>query len=124
MSVSGAVVILINKIGQIFGFSVDSEIFNGIVDGICGVLIVFGIITLSKGETRFGDKKLPQIQKNADDSIKNDKKIDTNIAQKNAKNSVKDFSTKIEQNKSNNAKKTNKNRKKTAKIAKKRNKSL
>lgn len=124
MSVSGAVVILINKIGQIFGFSVDSEIFNGIVDGICGVLIVFGIITLSKGETRFGDKKLPQTQKNADDSIKNDKKIDTNIAQKNAKNSVKDFSTKIEQNKSNNAKKTNKNRKKTAKIAKKRNKSL
>lgn len=124
MSVSGAVVILINKIGQIFGFSVDSEIFNGIVDGICGVLIVFGIITLSKGETRFGDKKLPQTQKNADDSIKNDKKIDTNIAQKNAKNSVKDFSTKIEQNKSNNAKKTNKNRKKTAKITKKRNKSL
>ena len=124
MSVSGAVVILINKIGQIFGFSVDSEIFNGIVDGICGVLIVFGIITLSKGETRFGDKKLPQTQKNADDSIKNDKKTDTNIAQKNAKNSVKDFSTKIEQNKSNNAKKTNKNRKKTAKIAKKRNKSL
>lgn len=124
MSVSGAVVILINKIGQIFGFSVDSEIFNGIVDGICGVLIVFGIITLSKGETRFGDKKLPQTQKNADDSIQNDKKIDTNIAQKNAKNSVKDFSTKIEQNKSNNAKKTNKNRKKTAKIAKKRNKSL
>ena len=115
MSVSGAVVILINKIGQIFGFSVDSEIFNGIVDGICGVLIVFGIITLSKGETRFGDKKLPQTQKNADDSIQNDKKIDTNIAQKNAKNSVKDFSTKIEQNKSNNAKKTNKNRKKQQK---------
>jgi uncharacterized membrane protein len=124
MSVSGAVVILINKIGQIFGFSVDSEIFNGIVDGICGVLIVFGIITLSKGETRFGDKKLPQTQKNADDSIQNDKKIDTDIAQKNAKNSVKDLSTEIEQNKSNNAKKTNKNRKKTAKIAKKRDKSL
>lgn len=115
MSVSGAVVILINKIGQIFGFSVDSEIFNGIVDSICGVLIVFGIITLSKGETRLGDKNLSQTTKNAYDGTQNSKKNDTEIAPKNAKSNVDANVAKIEQN-------SNKSAKKPTKIAKKQQK--
>lgn len=46
MSVAGAVVLLLNNLGKVFGFSVDNEAFCSIVDGVCGVLVVFGVLTM------------------------------------------------------------------------------
>ena len=51
ISVAGAVGIVINNIGKFFGFSFDSVVLTEIVDSVCGVLILFGIITISKSDT-------------------------------------------------------------------------
>ena len=48
LSVAGAVVLVINTFGEILGFSIDGEIATKIVDSVCGVLVLFGIITMPK----------------------------------------------------------------------------
>lgn len=50
VAVSGAIVLVINNIGKMFGFSVSSELVTNIVDSICGVLVMFGILTMPKKE--------------------------------------------------------------------------
>ena len=50
ISVTGAVLLLLNNLGKIFGFSVNNEAVYSIVDGICGVLVVFGILTMNKSK--------------------------------------------------------------------------
>ena len=50
VAVSGALVLVINNIGKMFGFSVSSELVTNIVDSICGVLVMFGILTMPKKE--------------------------------------------------------------------------
>ena len=46
ISVAGAVILLLNNLGKIFGFTVDNEAIFSIVDGVCGVLVVFGVLTM------------------------------------------------------------------------------
>lgn len=43
---------VLNNLGKAFGFSVNNEIIYNIVDSVCGVLVVFGVLTMkSKDET-------------------------------------------------------------------------
>lgn len=48
MSVCAAVVLVINNLAKAFGFSFDNEVFTQIIDSVCGVLVVFGVLTISK----------------------------------------------------------------------------
>lgn len=48
ISVTGAVILLLNNLGKVFGFSVNNEAIYSIVDGVCGVLVVFGVLTMNK----------------------------------------------------------------------------
>jgi len=50
MSVTAGVILVLNNFGNVFGFVVESESVTKIVDSICGVLILFGVLTLTKGE--------------------------------------------------------------------------
>ncbi|MGN1222215.1 MAG: hypothetical protein ACI4TT_03180 [Christensenellales bacterium] len=50
ISVTGAVLLLLNNLGKVFGFSVNNEAVYSIVDGVCGVLVVFGILTMNKSK--------------------------------------------------------------------------
>ncbi|MGN1213213.1 MAG: hypothetical protein ACI4TZ_04140 [Christensenellales bacterium] len=60
ISVTGAVLLLLNNLGKVFGFSVNNEAVYSIVDGVCGVLVVFGILTMnkSKNSANLGDEDL------------------------------------------------------------------
>ena len=49
MSVSAAAVLVINNLAKVFGFSFDNDIFTATVDSICGVLVVFGVLTMKRG---------------------------------------------------------------------------
>lgn len=49
-ALSGALVMLINAIGKCFGFSVEEQIISDIVMAIAGVLVVFGVVAMPKGE--------------------------------------------------------------------------
>lgn len=49
-ALAGAVVVLINALGRMFGFSVDNEIITNVIMAIAGLLIVLGVVTMPKGE--------------------------------------------------------------------------
>ena len=44
VALSGAVVILVQSIANLFGFSVDSSTIENVIMSICGVLVVLGIV--------------------------------------------------------------------------------
>lgn len=45
-ALAGALVILINALGNIFGFQIEEKLVSDIVMAIAGVLVAFGIVTL------------------------------------------------------------------------------
>ena len=49
-ALAGAVVMLVNALGQMFGFSVDNEIITNVIMAIAGLLVVLGVVTMPKGE--------------------------------------------------------------------------
>ena len=81
ISVAGAVGIVINNIGKFFGFSFDSVVLTEIVDSVCGVLILFGIITISKSDT----SKKDDAKKTEDEIVLNSNQTETNIENSNLK---------------------------------------
>ena len=79
ISVAGAVGIVINNVGKFFGFSFDSVVLTEIVDSVCGVLILFGIITISKTD---GSKKV-DAEKSENEIVLNSNQTETNIENSN-----------------------------------------
>ena len=50
-ALAGAVVVLVNALGQMFGFSVDNEIITNVIMAIAGLLVVLGVVTIPKGDS-------------------------------------------------------------------------
>lgn len=46
VSLSGAIVLLVEAIGRVFGFIANADLINNIIMSIAGVLVVFGIVSL------------------------------------------------------------------------------
>ena len=72
-------VIFVNALGKIFGFSVEDELISGLIMAIAGVLVVFGVVTMpsSKNESQdsFSQKQEDQVteeEKNSSDAEKSD----------------------------------------------------
>lgn len=63
LSLTGAVIIVLNNLGKAFNFSVDDKIISEIVNSICGVLIVLGVLTMPKNQ----DNKNNENSENLDD---------------------------------------------------------
>lgn len=57
MSVTASVILVLNNLGDVFGFAVQSEAVTKIVDSICGVLILFGVLTMSKPKEEITSEK-------------------------------------------------------------------
>ena len=57
MSLTAAVILMLQAIGKAFGFTIDNEAITSIVTSICGVLIVLGIISDPTSGTGFIDNK-------------------------------------------------------------------
>ena len=55
MSVTGAVILVLNNLGKVFGFTVDNQAITSIIDSVCGMLVVFGILTMPKSTTKKED---------------------------------------------------------------------
>ena len=82
MSVSAAVVLVINNIGKHFGFYLDNEIVAEIVDSVCGVLILFGVITMTKDDKKSNEEQqdISASEENKQsDKINQSKKINDKI---------------------------------------------
>ena len=78
-ALSGAMVIFVNALGKIFGFSVEDELISGLIMAIAGVPIRISIVTMpsSKNESQdsFSQKQEDQVteeEKNSSDAEKSD----------------------------------------------------
>lgn len=76
-ALSGAIVIFVNALGKIFGFSVEDELISGLIMAIAGILVVFGVVTMpnNKEETKNNssqqESKLAE-EKNSSEAEKKD----------------------------------------------------
>lgn len=50
-ALSGAVVVLLQALGDCFGFSIQSELVSGIIMAIAGILVVFGVVSMPKSSS-------------------------------------------------------------------------
>lgn len=50
VSLSGAIVVLVQAIGRVAGFIPNADIIHNIVMGIAGVLVVFGVVSYPNEE--------------------------------------------------------------------------
>ena len=64
MSVTAGVILVLNNMGKAFGFVVESEIVTEIVDSICGVLILFGVLSMQKNEKQQDENQVKTINNN------------------------------------------------------------
>lgn len=48
ISLTGAVLLVLQNLGEAFGFKIDSNLVNTIVSSICGVLVVVGVLIPTK----------------------------------------------------------------------------
>ena len=99
MSVTAAVILVLNNFGKAFGFSVNNELITQTVDSVCGVLILFGIITMSKKDGTKEDEKenVSNVdflsvfeKKDVANKSKNDEKLDSqNVDDKGKENATR-----------------------------------
>ena len=65
VSLSGAIVILLNAFGKAFGFSIDNKVVEDCIMAVAGVLVVLGVVGGVAGKT--------SENKNENDEENNDK---------------------------------------------------
>ena len=72
---AGAVVIFLNALGDLLGFSIDNEVITAVITGFAGVLVVLGVVTMSEQDAK-GNKKENQEDKEIENK-------DTDLSDKN-----------------------------------------
>ena len=48
ISLTGAILLVLQNLGEAFGFKIDSNLVNTIVSSVCGVLVVVGVLIPTK----------------------------------------------------------------------------
>lgn len=67
-ALSGAVVVLLQAIGDCFGFSIQSELVSGIIMAIAGVLVVFGVVSMPKKDSSTDKESEGQTENQAEEN--------------------------------------------------------
>lgn len=57
---SAAVILLLNSLGNMFGFAIEDKLVSNIIMSICGVLVVFGVVNAPTKEDKQEDKELKE----------------------------------------------------------------
>lgn len=65
ISLTGAVILVLQVIGGAFGFKINSELINNLVSSICGVLVIVGVLIPSKQE----NNKINSLADSSDENL-------------------------------------------------------
>ena len=74
VALSGAIVILVQSLGKLFGFQIESVLIENVIMSICGVLVVLGIVTNSTDETNNKDNLKDNNSTKPDDETEDENK--------------------------------------------------
>ncbi len=93
VALSSAVVVLVQSLGKLFGFEIESSTIENVIMSICGVLIVLGIVTNSTdSKTDDGvdyDKTQDEISDSLSDENHDDASAATSLKQHDENNDTK-----------------------------------
>lgn len=67
VSLSASIVLLLNAIGNAFGFKIEEKIVNDVVMSLAGVLVVLGVVSMN-GASYKKDEKTGEGEEKTDDS--------------------------------------------------------
>ena len=73
---AGAVVILVNSLGQLFGFSIESKLIENVILAFAGVLVALGVVSMEKGKSDPEKEQIPQEEQTTESEEENDKQND------------------------------------------------
>ena len=59
-ALAGAIVILVNILGKIFGFAIEDDLIYSLIMAIAGILVVFGVVTMPKNDKNSEDDEKKQ----------------------------------------------------------------
>lgn len=66
---AGAVVILVNALGELFGFKIESKLIENVIMAIAGVLVALGVVSMGtkkESEETQKDEMQKQTEENTD----------------------------------------------------------
>ena len=72
IGLSGAVVILVQSIGKLFGLNIEGSLIENVIMSICGVLVVLGIVTKPENTTDTTPQD-EQVEQNDENDVNSDK---------------------------------------------------
>ena len=71
VSFSGALIILLNAFGRIFGWQIENQIVEDCIMSIAGILVVFGVVTMYNGGDNGETPDENEEQNQCDEETKN-----------------------------------------------------
>ncbi len=74
IGLSGAVVILVQSVGKLFGFDIQGNLIENVIMSICGVLVVLGIVSKPNTATSTKDSDVETTKTTEDVEIENSDK--------------------------------------------------
>ena len=95
IALSGAVVMLVNALGEIFGFAVEDQLISNFIMAIAGVLIVLGVVNMPSKES----DKLENEEDIVNDDFSNQKDNQDEISMKDEESENKKQENKNSSNK-------------------------
>ena len=110
VSLSASIVLLLNAIGNAFGFKIEEKIVNDVVMSLAGVLVVLGVVSMN-GASDKKDEKTGEGEEKTDDSA--DEKDDESQISNGDKVEKDGESEKIDENKDKNGDEKGENQDKT-----------
>lgn len=66
-SLSAAVILLVNSIGNMFGFSIEDKLISNIIMSTCGVLVVLGVVS---APTKADEKESEELNEANEEEVK------------------------------------------------------
>lgn len=101
VSLSASIVLLLNAIGNAFGFKIEEKIVNDVVMSLAGVLVVLGVVSMN-GASHKKDEKTGEGEEKTDDST-GEKGDESQISNgDNVENDDESVEQKIDENKDKN----------------------
>lgn len=95
LSLTGAVLLVIQQFGLAYGFNVNSELVNGIVSSVLGCLVMLGVLIPSKSEVSTNPELLDET---TNDELEDNSK-ENNSKEDNTQSTNKTQTKKSEKNK-------------------------
>lgn len=93
LSLTGAVLLVVQQLGLAYGFNVNSDLVNTIVSSVCGLLVMLGVLIPTKNNTVLTNPKIDEesLEENLEEieneenvvNYKDNKIIEKNLEEKN-----------------------------------------